>query len=288
MKKILYTLCVLCCLPFGAKAQLLWEISGKGLTKPSYLFGTIHIVPKDAFLLSPELKKHFQSCQVLALETDIDLSLKEQMDLMPMMTLPEGKSLSDYMQPDAYAGLMRLLTDTLNIGNMRINAVKRTKPFFMTAVIIEGLYGKMESYEKSLLSMSKKRKMEFAELEPIASQLALVNDMSIEEQVKSISEEMTVAAMRRQYDAMIEAYKTEDLAKLDAVMNEAEGLTDDFAEKFLHQRNRNWIPVIEKLVSAKPTFIAVGAGHLGGNEGVVQLLKNAGYTLTAIPQKREK
>jgi uncharacterized protein YbaP (TraB family) len=81
---------------------------------------------------------------------------------------------------------------------------------------------------------------------------------------------------------MIAAYKSQDVEKLYLGAVEDEKSDPDFQKKLLDDRNTAWIPKIEAFVKDKPTFIAVGAGHLGGKNGVIQLLRAKGYDVKAI------
>jgi uncharacterized protein YbaP (TraB family) len=80
---------------------------------------------------------------------------------------------------------------------------------------------------------------------------------------------------------MLNCYLKQDLNKLGELMNDAE-LSPEFNANFLVKRNQNWIPQISKMVQEKPIFIAVGAGHLPGEQGVLKLLQEAGYTVSPI------
>jgi uncharacterized protein len=81
---------------------------------------------------------------------------------------------------------------------------------------------------------------------------------------------------------MAEAYKKRDLEILLKSIDAEKGMMADFENEMLYKRNLAWIPEIKKLITEKSTFIAVGAGHLGGENGVLQLLKNEGYTINVI------
>jgi uncharacterized protein YbaP (TraB family) len=87
------------------------------------------------------------------------------------------------------------------------------------------------------------------------------------------------------FDEMLQSYLAEDLDKLYGLITKESASFPDFTENLLNKRNRNWIPVIEEQIKSQPTFIAVGAGHLSGDSGVINLLKQKGYQGTPISMK---
>ena len=86
---------------------------------------------------------------------------------------------------------------------------------------------------------------------------------------------------RKVFDDMTLYYNAEDLEGLQKI-TAAQGLEADFQENLVDQRNRNWIPLIEKITAEAPTFIGVGALHLPGEQGVINLLRKQGYTVEAV------
>ncbi|MFM7467755.1 MAG: TraB/GumN family protein, partial [Crocinitomicaceae bacterium] len=94
--------------------------------------------------------------------------------------------------------------------------------------------------------------------------------------MESLGTEMT------EYYKMLDLYLADDLNGLSEAMNNSEMSTDSFTENFLNQRNKNWISEIEKLLTREKIFIAVGAGHLPGEFGVIELLRNKGYSVESV------
>ena len=84
-----------------------------------------------------------------------------------------------------------------------------------------------------------------------------------------------------QFDEMVKLYKAQDIEAMQSMMDAEESLSE-YGDLLLVQRNHNWIPVMAGMMAEQPTFFAVGAGHLGGEEGVVALLREAGYTLRPL------
>lgn len=261
--------------------SVLWQISGNGLTKPSYLFGTVHILPKEDYAFSPAAQKALKACTSLVLETDLEMKTVDKSEIARKTMLPDGKTLKDVLPAADYTRFMALM-DSMGVSKLNQMVCERMKPIYATSVLVQAMSGKTESYEMRLLKMAKKEKMEYLWLEELTYQLDVLDGMTLEEQIASFGEDMSVATFKRLFGSMIDAYQAQDINALHTLMLEESGSISNFEERLLNQRNRNWVPVIAKYAAAQPSFIAVGAGHLAGEQGVISLLRNAGYTVTAV------
>ncbi len=261
--------------------SLLWEISGNGIEKPSYIFGTIHLIPKDDYFFTDVMKEKFNTCEKLVLEIDINLSLTEQINAAKQMMLPAGKTLYDYMSKKDSARFKNYLTDTLKISKSTYNKILKIKPLFGSSLIISELVGKTKTYEQELNKQAKKNRMKISGLETLQFQMDLVNNISIEDQIKMLFDGEFSGNPSETYNEMVEVYKRQDLNKLKELID-ADDSTAKLGDKFLSDRNRDWISKIEKLVTETSVFIAVGAGHLAGDNGILNLLKEKGYELKPV------
>ncbi|MEY3086039.1 MAG: hypothetical protein RL037_2269, partial [Bacteroidota bacterium] len=246
----------------------------------SYLYGTIHAVPKDKFVVSPILSSAFESCDALALEIDLNMSLKEQIGMAQQIILPKGKSLKNYITSEDYNRFQRYCMDSLGMKKSKIKKYIKLKPFFITSIILQEQLGSIEGYDQYFNKEAKNRKIPSSGLETLEYQLTMVNTISIEEQADMLIE--SLGSEMIEYNKMLDLYLANDLNGLSEMINNAEMSTASFMENFLTQRNKNWIPVIEKLISSQKTFIAVGAGHLPGEFGVIELLRKKGFQVEAV------
>lgn len=258
--------------------SLLYKISGNGLEKESYLFGTIHLMPKDDFFLPKGTQEAFYSAEILVLEIDVDIPLKEQIALATKIMLPDNQTLESLMSVEEYENFKSYCTDSLNIEEKKFAIYTRFKPFHMSGVLLTEYYGKMEAYEKFFSSRAKKQKMDILPLETIDFQLDLIDSIPLEEQAESIKD----IDIKAEFNQLLNYYKSQNTDSLYYAIAKEENT--DFQSKFLTQRNENWIPVLEENMKMNSLFIAVGAAHLGGEKGVIELLKNAGYTVEAVLQ----
>jgi uncharacterized protein YbaP (TraB family) len=279
MKTKLTFLILLTFVSISSQAQLLYKIEGKDLQKPSYIYGTIHIMPKKQFAISEAITTALKECESLVMEVDINMDLKTKIDAAQRSMLPNGKTIADITSAENAQKIKQFCVDSLHWKESKYVRMSRLTPFFLTSIILQDLIGKSKSFELELNKLAEKNKMTTLGLETIQMQMDLVNDVPYEEQIKLLLEGLTTN--NSEYNTMLNCYLKQDLNKLGELMNEAE-LSPEFNANFLVKRNQNWIPQISKMVQEKPIFIAVGAGHLPGEQGVLNLLQEAGYTVTPI------
>jgi uncharacterized protein YbaP (TraB family) len=276
-KLALFTLLIF--LSIGSQAQLLYKIAGKDLQKPSYIYGTIHIMPKKQFAISESITTALKDCESLVMEVDINMDLKTKIDAAQRSMLPNGKTIADITSAENAQKIKQFCIDSLHWKESKYARMSRLTPFFLTSIILQDLIGKSKSFEVELNKLAEKNKMTTLGLETIQMQMDLVNEVPYEEQIELLFQGLTTN--NSEYNTMLNCYLKQDLNKLGELMNDAE-LSREFNTNFLVKRNQNWIPQISKMVQEKPIFIAVGAGHLPGEHGVLKLLQEAGYSVTPI------
>ncbi|MEA3450732.1 MAG: TraB/GumN family protein [Bacteroidota bacterium] len=266
---------------------LLWEISGNGLEQPSYLYGTIHIIPSDDFFFYNSWKEKLLTCKYLVLETDVKPSILKQLSLLKMMKLPKDSTLNNYMAKDEQLAYQHYILDSLNISPSIYNITLKYKPFFSYSLILNDLIkSEKKYYEMYLSDLAKKNKIKSRYLETLKFQMSLVSGISIVEQIDmflfdyGIEKQANIVA---DFHKMVDYYKNQDLIQIAIIENSDEN--DDFYDKFLINRNKDWISKIIYFIEKKPTFVAVGAAHLVGKEGVIQLLRKEGYTMKPVVGK---
>jgi len=266
--------------------SLLWEISGNGLNKPSYIFGTMHIISAKNFYISDTLKSKLKSSNILITEIDMDISFLKKMELASNMTLSNNKTLKDYLNEDDFNYLKSYLLDTLKIGIGKFKKYIMLKPFFLSSVISSKLMGKTKSYEPELFKLAKKYNIESTGLETIDFQISIIESVSIANQAKSLMKEIKSSkSISADMIKLNSLYKMQNIDELSKLISDESDNIDDFVEKFLTSRNVDWIPKIIRFSIDNSCFFAVGAGHLGGNTGLISLLKQQGYILTPIKIK---
>ena len=264
--------------------SLLWEISGNGLEKPSYVFGTIHALCPEQFTVAESIKNRLAQTEQLSLEVDMDAP-NFMAELMQSAVLPEGKTLSAMLSPEDYTLLANHLSKTMQLD---LKMFDNLKPFMLQSLLLTQLTDcKAVSYEQRLIEIAHAQGKEVIGVETTREQLAAIDKLPQQMQtdmlIKTVKD---MPAARESYLEMVKLYLAQDLDGLTSITKE--DLTAEeyklYEETFLVARNIRWIPVMEREARAKPTFFAVGAGHLSGTKGVLELLRQKGYTVKPVLQ----
>lgn len=265
-----------------SQAQLLYQITGNGLAQASFLYGTIHMLPKEQFELSNSLKRAFDASATIAMEVDLNMSGAEKIAIAQKVLLPEGKTLKDYMAEQDYLQLKMYCMDSLQWNESKFERSSKLKPMFFSSVLMQESMSKMASYEMEFNKMAKKKNKKTIGLETIDFQLGLFDQLPMQTQVDMLKKDYN--SDLKMFDTLLACYLQEDLEKLNVLMNTETAAYPEFNALLLINRNKSWIAPMGTQMRKESTFFAVGAGHLGGPEGVVSLLRSAGYTVTAIKQ----
>ncbi|MFT4857028.1 MAG: hypothetical protein ACI9ZX_001942 [Algoriphagus sp.] len=259
--------------------SLLWEISGKGLKENSYLFGTIHMICPSDFLMDDRIKNAFEDANELIMELDMDDP--EMLQKMQQSSLnPEKKNIkSAFSEADANA-LNKFLTANYGAGLDQLGILK---PFMLMSMItVKQLpCEQIESYELFFTNLATTQNKNVEGLESVEFQMGLFDEIPEEILLKEISKMVTSDDSIKEFEQLVNAYIAEDIDQLYQVIAENE-MMDNFNELMLDNRNRNWIPLMEKNMKENQVFFAVGSGHLGGENGVINLLRNQGYEVKPI------
>jgi len=200
------------------------------------------------------------------------------------MMMTDGRTIKDLLKPDDYTLLDSYLKQKMN---MNLAQVGMMKPIgLMSMMYMTVLPCQPASYDMTFAQMATKDQKEVLGLETIDAQLAALDKIPMEEQLKGLVDMARKPdEAKKEFNDLLAAYKAKDVAKLMSMMRTSQFSGGDFAQyedALLGERNANWIPVIEKAASRKPTFFAFGAGHLGNDKGVVNLLRKKGYTVKAV------
>ena len=266
-----------------AEPGILYKITGNNLKKPSYLLGTFHIICEKDLFPEKMVKSYIDQTEKLMLEIDMsDPSVTKK--TMQILTLADGKTAKDFLKPEDYAKVDALFKDYLGVS---YDNFQKFAPFMATSVLMTSpkVIGcqAFPGYDLLLASSATARKVPIVGLETIEDEFAAINAQPLDKQFEALTKlaadpEKFAANLKNLYRVYLtqnsgELYKTLEVQFKDDPASQ---------EKLLNERNAKWIPVIEKNIALTPSFIAVGGGHLGGEKGVINLLRKKGYTLTPI------
>lgn len=267
---------------------LLWEIQGPGLSKPSYLYGTIHIINSEDYFLPSGTMAAFDGAKKVFFEIDMkEMSdISKLMGMMNKLFMKDGKTLKDLVTEEEYA----MIGDHFKKMGLPIFMLERMKPMFLSVFAYgdmdpSGLKnGNMKSYEMEFMEMAKNTSKETGGLESIDFQIGLFDEIPYEAQAKMLVDAIKSSDVgsNDEFKKMTQLYVTQDIQGMIASISEEGSSVAGFEDKLLNDRNKNWIPQIIEESKKQPTFFAVGAGHLGGPMGVINLLRKSGYTLKPV------
>ena len=263
---------------------LLWQVSGNGLKHPSFLFGTFHLLCKEDIHFSNQLKEAVKASDEIYMELDMD-DPSTLLSGMLYMNMKDGKKLSDLYTPEEYKKLQAYFIDSLNTPMMML---QRAKPYFLVAL----LYPKMmncespSGVEEELLKIAKEDKKEIKGLETMQFQASVFDSIPYEWQAKELLKNIdSFSVYKKEFDEMINLYKNQQLDSMQNMLVESEFGSEKYEDLLLNDRNKKWVKELKEIMKNESVFVAVGAGHLGGDNGLINLLKKEGYSVEPLFNK---
>lgn len=253
---------------------LLWEVSGNGLIKPSYLYGTIHSMCPDRYFFSEKAKKAFQKSDKLMLE--INFSDPNEMEDAQKLAM-SSESLTKKLTPDQLAELDLILQKSTGY---RIKQVDNFSLATVMSLISMKTFDcdNLKSYENDFIALAQKNNKVIGGFETVKGQLEMLSsaysDSEMIAMLKGLSKEET--------KKMMNDYVAENVVTLyDDITNE-KVMSKKAKNAILDQRNIKWVEKMPEMMQKETVFFATGAAHLVGEQGVISLLKKAGYTVKPI------
>lgn len=273
----------------AATSSLLWKVEGNGLTKPSWLFGTIHMLCKDDAVLSDNMRQVISDCDVVYMEMDLD-NIFEMMGAMSKMKMTGDTTLRDLLSENDYKKVKTYFEEKSTM--LPFSVLETYKPMMASSLLSEGempCEGAI-SMEQVIMGAAKEKGKKIKGLETMAQQAGFLDSIPYKYQaaelVKYIDSADTEKGENQLMKQLFDAYRNQDLKKLEELMLDGDAGMSSFADILLYRRNINWVMKLKSLMTDKSLLVAVGAGHLPGEKGVINLLRKAGYTVTPVENKR--
>lgn len=256
-----------------------WKLQGEKCTV--HLLGSVHVLKPENYPLPAVFESAYSNASVVVFETDVGTMMKPETQLKLMMKaqLPDGQTLKDVLSEKTYAGLSAHLEKS-GLPEMMFTSLRPGMAVMMLAMLeLQKLgYRPEDGMDLHYYSRSKKDGKTTRGLESLDFQIGLICDLSKEEGealVKSTLKDLSDA--RNQFSELIKAWETGDNAALEKLLNQAQKEDPALMKKLLTDRNSSWVPQIEALTrGTNNAVVIVGAGHLVGKSGVVELLKQRG------------
>jgi uncharacterized protein len=263
---------------------LLWEISGNKLEAPSYLFGTFHLICKGDIPIGQQVKAAIQSVDEMYMELDMDDPATLMGGLL-LMNMKGDSTLKNLYSAADYKKLEDFFSDSLHTP---ITMFQKMKPFFLMAMLYPKMLPckTMSGVEQELQTLAQKSKKEIQGLETMAFQAAVFDSIPYTEQAKELLKAVdSLEEYKKNFASLVQVYKNQQLDSIVELFNKDEFTSGDNQAVLLDKRNKNWVQQLNKIMKKESVFIAVGAGHLVGEMGLIALLRKAGYTLRPLENK---
>lgn len=293
MKKII-SLLLLICLVQSAHAQLLWKISGNGLEKPSYVFGTYHLSPlgiKDSIAALPQAVNETTQVYGEVVMSEM-MSPAFMQSMQQQMMMPKDSTLQSLFTPEQYEEVGKVVKENMMVD---IAMLAQLKPAAITQQLAVILYMRhtpgfnpQEQLDNYFQQQAQQQGKKVGGLETVQSQIdILFNSQTLKRQAELLhcmahDIDRTVGQVKR----VIAAYEKQDLNVVLQLLAERRGDACDplpgEMEALIDNRNKAWAEKMPAIMSEAPTLFVVGAGHLPGDNGLLNLLQQQSYTLEAL------
>ena len=263
---------------------LLWRISGKGITRPSYLFGTMHIQCASDARLTDSLKAAIATCDEVYFEINLS-DMSDMLNSIKYMRMNDSKKLSDLLKPDEYARVKDYFARHSSL--LPFSMLERFKPMLISGLIEEQGLDCQTTDGMELMIMqqlhSSTEKKPVNGLETAAFQAGLFDSIPYEQQAKELVNYIDSADENKKATRQLaELYIHQDLDSIGQLSDKDDPGMSGYMDLLLYNRNRKWARELDTLLPGKSLLIAVGAAHLPGKEGVIELLRREGYTVDPI------
>jgi len=293
MKRLFLFLAV-AVLALAGQAQLLWKVSGNGLVRPSFIMGTYHFAPASMMEQIPGMQIALSSCDVVVGEITKEslMNQQEQMAMAQAMMAPADSTLDKLFAPEDYALVEEVFNKYFGSMGVKFSQMNGLKPsaisMQMQAMQAMKYFPNLNANE--LIDMAvQTRANEMGRpsmgLETVKEQIDLLFNTPLAEQAEGLldackKDDLFVV----QSSALVDAYMAQDLAKIESIMTDP-ALGGDDAEAMdalIYDRNRRWAEKLVEMMPERAALVCVGAGHLPGEQGLLQLLRDRGYTVEPV------
>jgi uncharacterized protein len=266
----------------SAANNFLWKATkGQGSL---YLVGSVHLLTKDYYPLSPTLDRAFRDSDLLVEEVDMGEMISTESQLQMMMTgmLPAGQSLDKVVSPATLAAVNKRI-ETLG---MPIEPLKRLKPWLLSLTLLTLEWQKAGfdadlGLDKHFYDLARSDARTVQGLETVAFQISRFDGMTMDEQDRLLAETLKeLDTQQAAVTALADAWKAGDVPTVERLVLQDLRSDPRVYQRMLVDRNRDWLPKLEALFARRGrAFVVVGAAHLVGPDGLLAMLRARGYTV---------
>jgi uncharacterized protein YbaP (TraB family) len=269
-----------------SQKSFLWKIQSK--TNTVYVLGSLHLSKKEIYPLKQKIENAFDQSDFLVVEANVnDIKKIDIQKLMESAFYPANDALEKHVSPETYEWVKK---ETSGLG-IPFELINKQKPWFlaMTLMSLEGIKLGLDpnlGIDKYFLSRAEGKK-KILELESLDYQVSVLSGFSDKDQELFLIYTLKDLNMREQeVSQLIQAWISGDTQGMESILTRSVSEDKRFStifEKLIFERNRRMVSKIEDFLRTKETyFVIVGAGHLVGNQGVIELLRGKGYLIEQL------
>jgi uncharacterized protein len=261
---------------------LLWKISGKHLQKNSYLFGTMHVLCQEDAHLSDNLKMAIRQTEEIYFEINLD-DIMGMVQSMKYMRMTDNRKLSDLLDSADYNKVRAYFEKQGSI--LPFTLLERLKPLLISSLIEEdGLNCQVTNgMELVIQKEAHQQSKKIRGLETAQFQAGLFDSIPYEMQAKDLVNYIdSIDYYKKTTSELVSVYREQNLERIDELTRTGDAAMSNYVDLLLYGRNRKWIDSLKTILPARSVLIAVGAGHLPGANGLISLLRKAGYSVTPV------
>lgn len=258
------------------KNSVLWKIEHADLEKPSYVLGTLHMMCEEDFELKDKVVQVLEKSDALVLE--VNLSDADEMKSMQEI-LTDSKKISEELTTEQYAILDKKVQGILNMPLVNFDSYGLGILYFtLTSKMLP--CSKPKFMEMELMQLAQKNGVSIGALETVKEQMDMISKGFTPEY--NYNQILLFDAYKKDFALSIDAYTKEDIETAVGFITKKDYM-DENATKYVQVvRNKNWVEKMPGMMKDKANVFAVGTAHLVGKEGVIHLLREKGYTVTAV------
>ncbi len=279
----------------SASSQIFYKIEGKDLKAPSYIFGTHHLAPLSIIDSIPGCRDAYNSSKQVVGEIDMTIEqMQLAMKMQPYMMAPQDSTLSKVISAKDFERINEEFKKWAPMPGMDLKMLDMMKPMVVTSMVSVQMvrdklpgFNPTEQLDTYFQLQGKQTGKNIVGLETPEYQAGILYGTEpISKQAKDLielldnpeegivnSEKLNKAYLAQDLEALLELAKSEDKE------------STPFMEILINKRNADWLTKLPAMMAETPAFIAVGALHLPGKNGVLEGLRKAGYKVTPIRKK---
>lgn len=278
-------------LAITASSQLLWKVTGNNLARPSYIMGTYHMAPASMMDKIGGMEQALQGCDVVVgeIEKESLLSQEAQLAMAQAMIAPPDSTLDKLFSPDDYAIIEGVFNKYFGTMGVKLSQMNMLKPgaISMQMQAMQALknfptFNQSEFIDMAVQTRANELGRPSIGLETVEEQIDLLFNGPLTEQAEGLLDACKKDDLFMvQSSALVEAYMSQDLSKIEKVISDPELGGDDAEamDALIYDRNRAWAAKLVQMMPERACLVCVGAGHLPGTQGLLQLLRDRGYTV---------